>query len=171
MSERQISRDIEWRPVEGWPYDVSNTGKVRRIARGKSTHIGREIGHMGGGGYLVVRLSDAPRPQRIVKIHQLVAEAFLGPCPDGCEVNHRDGDPKNNRVDNLEYLTHADNIAHAYEIGLIPRRPMKLTVHDVREIRRRHAIGESMQGISRDFPVSYPTVRAIVRREKWKTMR
>jgi hypothetical protein len=97
-------------------------------------------------------------------------EAFVGPRPDGHEVNHIDGDRENNHLANLEYVTHAENITHAYALGLIPRRPMKLTADDVREIRRRHEAGDSMQGISRDFPVSYPTVRAIVRREKWKTV-
>lgn len=43
------------------------------------------------------------------KVHRLVARAFLGPCPPGQEVCHWDGDPANNRIDNLRYDTRASN--------------------------------------------------------------
>jgi hypothetical protein len=45
-------------------------------------------------------------------VHDLVAETWLGPRPVGTEVNHKDRDHGNNAPDNLEYLTHVDNVRH-----------------------------------------------------------
>ena len=53
--------------------------------------------------------------------HRLVARAFLGPCPDGMEVLHRDGDGSNARLSNLRYGTHADNGADMVRHGRTPR--------------------------------------------------
>lgn len=52
-------------------------------------------------------------------IHRLVAEAVYGPCPEGYEVNHKDGNKLNNHPSNLEYITHAENIQHASNLGFI----------------------------------------------------
>lgn len=53
-----------------------------------------------------------------VRVHRLVAECFIGQCPDGHEVNHIDGAKTNNRVENLEYVTSKENSIHAVKIGL-----------------------------------------------------
>ena len=114
-------------PVAGFEdiYEVSNTGKVRRI----------KVAQGGGLAVLTTRSWNKPgyrypkvtlnNNRRAVtrKVHQLVAEAFLGPCPIGKEVNHKDGNPINNRWDNLEYVTHPENVTHSYELGL--RKPSK----------------------------------------------
>lgn len=47
-------------------------------------------------------------------IHGLVAEAFLGPRPEGYQVDHKDGNRSNNHVSNLEYVTHRENIKRAW---------------------------------------------------------
>src|SRR6185369_6475365 len=62
--------------------------------------------------YIRVRLNAGERWQTIC-VHRLVAAAFIGPCPEGCEVNHKDLNKANNSVGNLEYITHAENVKHA----------------------------------------------------------
>lgn len=47
--------------------------------------------------------------RRIVRVHRLMMEAFYGKCPNGYVVDHIDGDPSNNRLNNLRYLTSVDN--------------------------------------------------------------
>lgn len=43
-------------------------------------------------------------------IHRLVLETFLGPAPDGCECDHYDRDPSNNKLENLRWVTHYENM-------------------------------------------------------------
>ncbi len=67
-------------------------------------------------GYLFVQLRVSQEGKMISKmsrLHRLVAEAIYGPCPEGSEVNHIDGDKLNNRPENLEYVTHSENMEHA----------------------------------------------------------
>lgn len=52
--------------------------------------------------------------QRSMMIHRLIAEAFLGKCPYGCEVDHHDGHRWNNSLDNLDYITRGENRARKH---------------------------------------------------------
>src|SRR5262245_48668441 len=110
----------EWRPVigyEGW-YSVSSLGRVRRERAYRTTTAGRILKSRWLHRYLYVVLSCAGH--RAVKpVHQLVAQAFLGPCPTGLEINHRNGLRADNRVANLEYCTHRENMEHAGQYGLV----------------------------------------------------
>jgi len=64
-------------------------------------------------GYRCVKMNHKQTP-----IHSLVAELFHGARPDGLVINHIDGDKLNNRPNNLEYCTIAENIKHAIQHGL-----------------------------------------------------
>ena len=55
---------------------------------------------------------------KTIKTHRLVLEAFIGPRPQGFECNHIDGRKKNNPLSNLEWVTHPENINHAWRTGL-----------------------------------------------------
>lgn len=103
-----------WKPVPGWPYDVSDLGRVRRSVPGRGTSCGvLALNDCHAGGYLTVVLSRRGR-QRRHYVHRLVAVAFIGAIPVGYEVNHLDGDKRNNRPGNLEIVTKAENHAHGY---------------------------------------------------------
>ena len=55
-------------------------------------------------------------------VHNLVCEAFYGEIPEGYEVNHKDKNRTNNNLDNLEIVTHKENMQHAYRYGSNKRR-------------------------------------------------
>lgn len=98
----------EWRPISGFPYEVSNDGHVRRSAPGQSTRPGRMLkGCPNRDGYLVVRLSKNGRAHTKT-IHRLVCTAFHG-ASDLPEVRHLDGNPGNNKASNLAWGTSLEN--------------------------------------------------------------
>lgn len=107
----------EWRPIEGYEgYEVSNYGRVRSVDRTIQRKDGRTQRCKGRmlkpreheKGYLTVNpCNEDGNKNRYV--HRLVLEAFVGKCPDGMETLHIDGDPTNNRVDNLRWGSSSDN--------------------------------------------------------------
>ena len=104
---------VEWRDtyIYGEQYQVSNTGIVRNKITG---HI--LTPQEDNKGYLRVRLSLHDK-KATAKVHRLVAIAFI-PNPKGKpQVNHIDTDKRNNRVDNLEWVTNGENQIHAYKHG------------------------------------------------------
>ncbi|QOV97595.1 NUMOD4 motif-containing HNH endonuclease [Rhodococcus pyridinivorans] len=107
-----------WKSAPGWEgiFEVSDLGRVRslpRIAvrkngtpcsvRGRILHPYRK-----SSGHLILSVPKHAGGQGRASVHALVAEAFLGPRPDGHEVRHLDGNPANNRVTNLAYGTRTD---------------------------------------------------------------
>jgi hypothetical protein len=80
-----------------------------------SYRMGRYIKPTCCGGYYdyyYVSLHDAGIG--MVSVHKLVASKFLGDCPDGKEISHKDGNKWNNHWTNLEYLTHTENIYKSF---------------------------------------------------------
>jgi hypothetical protein len=113
----------------------------------------------------------------------LVARAFLGPCPEGMEVNHKDTNKSNYRLDNVEYLTSQGNKQHAVLAGVWPTgdrhgsrkhpetRPRgerhanaKLTDAIIREIR---CSTETCCALAKRFSVTDVLVSLIKRRKAW----
>lgn len=155
-----------WKPVPGLHgrYEASSMGRLRWVGGFVATsYPGKIVAGVTKSGYLVIR--PYPRPdRRIVGVHRLVACAFLGPCPEGLEVNHIDGDPSNNHPGNLEYVTHRENVRHAFREGLVHH---KLTAADARRIRRRVAAGGDVNAVAADFGVTPAMVANIARGRAW----
>lgn len=95
-------------------YDITESGGVwdkKREAWLSST--------IDTNGYYHVSLCMAKT--RWVSLHKLVASKYLGVCPAGCEISHKDGDKSNNHYTNLEYITHSENQKKAFaEHGRMP---------------------------------------------------
>ena len=114
-----------WLPVTGYEgyYEVSDRARVRSVPRrarngrrvpGRVLRLGRHK-----YGYPTANLwRDNRYTTRTV--HSLVAEAFIGPCSEGMEVRHRNGDTANSSLSNLTYGTHADNMQDAIRHGTNP---------------------------------------------------
>jgi len=92
-----------------------------RITPGKGTEPGRVLKPgKTKNGYLKVELFNKGTP-RSRYLHCLVVEAFIGEVPAGLEVNHISGQKTDNRLENVEVVTHAQNTAHAWDTGLRSR--------------------------------------------------
>ena len=117
---------MNWRPVRDFPgYEVSDTGVVRSVERvvvrsngWPQTIAQREVRPQRKScGHLQVRLwREGEGSNQLV--HRLVLMAFVGPCPTDMEGCHNNGDPADNRLDNLRWDTRAANIADQMRHGV-----------------------------------------------------
>lgn len=97
---------MEWKDIqEASNYEVSNNGDVRNKITKKILK-----GRLSQSGYLQVSIKiDATNKFTNRYIHRLVAEAFIDNFENKRTVNHKDGNKKNNSVDNLEWMTYSEN--------------------------------------------------------------
>lgn len=122
-----------WKDVKGYEglYQVSNLGRVKSLnkkvntinqygAIHKRTIKGRNLKQREThNGYLRVKFIKNKKIQK-VRVHRLVAEAFIE--KPKLEVNHIDGNKKNNNVENLEWVTPKENKKHAWIMGLYSKK-------------------------------------------------
>jgi hypothetical protein len=148
----------EWRDVPGFPgYQVSNLGNARSQRRLlKPTPDER--------GYL--------KCYPFGRIHRAVLLAFVGPCPPGLEGRHGVGGKLNNRLDNLCYGTHSQNMMDRVEHGTANRGERhgqaKLTARIVATIR--YDWRSSNRGLARLYGVSESAVRKARSGETWSCL-
>lgn len=105
-----------WKEIDGYDgrYLVSNYGRVVRVENGGNVEVAINVNSC---GYWQLHLKDEKK-RRTVTIHRLVATHFI-PNPKSLpQINHKDGDKKNNRADNLEWCTASYNTKHAFDNGL-----------------------------------------------------
>lgn len=158
----------EWRTLADFPsYAVSNMGRVKRTRSGEATYSGRILKPLPHGRkrkYQRVQLSRG----QFQYIHRLVALAFLAPDPLRTHVNHKDNDPSNNRVENLEWCNHPENMKHA-SAGFESFRK-KITSNHVRTIRRMRKEGKTHGEIAVMFNLNQSTVSRILNGQVWKNV-
>lgn len=124
--------------------------------------------HDSGEYYQVRAMLDGKRVMALA--HRLVWLHFKGPIPMGMTINHRNGAKKDNRLDNLELATNAEQQLHATRVLMVghacrqngPQNSMaKLSTEQVQMIRDRRATGESLKSIAMDFGVTFQTISKI----------
>ena len=166
----------EWKPIPGYEglYEVSNYGQVKSLTRTVPRKDGRHCTFT--GRILTQRTTTTCRYlvtdlcKNGVRIHYLthilVAKAFLGEYT-GLDVNHINGNIYDNRLTNLEIITHYDNIQHAIAHGL--KRDYgekhvraKITNMQAQLIRQKAANGEKQKDIAIEFGVSKQLVNDVV---------
>jgi hypothetical protein len=173
-----------WRPVVGWEglYEVSDHGRVRSVDRVVMTRSGPRSYQekvlqpaTDRKGYKQVGLrSPGQRADR--KVHRLVLEAFVGPCPPGCEARHLNGAPGDNRRSNLAWGTPgeqwADKVAHGTATVGVRACGAKLNPALVRQLRAEYASGGvSQQQLADRVGVSQNTIGCMLLRKTWTHVR
>jgi len=104
-----------WKEIPGYEglYLINCKGEILSLRSGKIRKCTRS-----GRGYRKVSLSGHDHKKRQILVHRLVAEAFIGQPKDGrSQVNHKNLDKSDNRLENLEWVTPEENMRHAYERG------------------------------------------------------
>lgn len=97
--DAELFRDIDVAPG----YAISDLGEVMSVKSGRRISTRKVL-----QGYYVAILRVNGKKKRFF-VHRLVLKAFVGCCPDGHEVDHKDRDTSNNRLDNLRYVTKSQN--------------------------------------------------------------
>jgi len=114
----------EWKDVVGWAgfYKISNMGRLKRVGRkyldisGRLQNLReRIITPWQNNGYWHFRLINNTEMVRVT-LHRLVAEAFIPNPLNKPEVNHKNRNRSDNRLENLEWMTRTENLHHALDI-------------------------------------------------------
>lgn len=171
-----------WKEIKlyGRTYEVSNLGQVRTVEERLQRSSGEYYTirprvlkqRLNSDGYCQVTVGFHSK-RTVVRVHRLVAMAFIPNPQNKEEVNHIDFDRTNNRVDNLEWVSHSDNIKYsainnkevisASKAGANNGRAT-YTEDDVRKIREMYDNGISVMDIIKEF---YPTLDFTERKKKW----
>ena len=171
----------KWKIIEEFPrYLISNKGRIKIL----STLEDKKL-FVKDDGYVATTLGDGKQSYKYV--HRLVAEAFIKNKHDKPQVNHINGIKGDNRAENLEWVTPAENIRHAIDTGLLKYKKKekeiknskyslgeevngsKLTPEEVIEIRVLWELREFKQvELAEKFGVDNSTINDIIRRRQWK---
>lgn len=173
-----------WLPVVGWEglYEVSDRGRVKSLARDLGDKLGRP--HpviervlrptLAVIGYPVVSLHASGRSRWTITVHRLVATAFIENPNNHPFVNHKNSERTDNSVSNLEWCTHAENVAHAHDLGRLTGRPKgyvsdkrKFSDEQIREVRRLSKQGMAAKAIARSMSVGATAINNIIARRTY----
>lgn len=173
-----------WLPVVDWEglYEVSSLGRVRGLERMVGApgavkrllpaRVLKQSGPFESSPYRHVTLVSNDRERR-AKVHVLVAEAFLGPRPDGYDVCHGPAGKLDNSAANLSYGTRSKNLGEdrrrdgTTNAG-VRNGNAKLTDEIVRQCRARASRGERPEVLAREFGVTTSTVLYVVNGATWR---
>ena len=166
----------EWRPVIGFEglYEVSNTGKIRSLDRAITYSRGQGFFEKRVRGVLLKPgLTSVGYPSVVLGrkhgtalVHRVVAEAFIGPRPEGHEVRHKDGTRDNNCAENLEYGTRRDNVSDARRHGTLYRghdNRRKVPHSEYDNIRALYASGVLQKDICKAYGVTQIVIYRVLR--------
>ena len=161
--------------IPGFPcYYVSKHGNVYSKARDRIRRLAFGV----TDGYLCFGPYDAKGCRRTLFLHRVLATLFVdNDCPlEKTQVNHIDGDKKNNQLENLEWVTPRENTRHANRLGLINKAKgqrngsAKLKDSDIDYIRFIRMSGEKLSTIATRFGVTKQCISGVVNRKTYKTI-
>ena len=140
-------------------YAISNYGRFKNIA---TERILRPT--LSGSGYYIYQPHTSKNIKCNRTVHYLVTRYFIGKRPSGYEVNHKDGNKKNNKFTNLEYVTRKENLRHSIDMGF---KKYKLSAKSVKRIRELKKMGLTNNELVEMFGVKKSQISKIVNLKAW----
>lgn len=173
---------VQYRDIPGFPgYRVGDDGSVwsQRIVRGVPGRKGLSAQMSGTWRKLAPSINKRTgRYQAVIdgkkrSVHRLVLLAFVGPCPEGMESCHEDGNRRNNALSNLRWDTHkancADRVRHGTQAKGEKSGNSRFTEADIRSIRTEYATGTTCYSkLAQKHKTHWTYIRNIIKRRAWK---
>ena len=150
-------------------YQVLPDGRILTCInkQGHNTGVWREKTQTKNrGGYLRIKYN-----YRHLKVHRIIYAKFIGPLKKNKVINHKDGNPSNNSVGNLEQITQAENNLHSFRV--LGRKANYSTAKINQEIAdeiRRQVAEENLRAcdMARKYNLTKSTISAIINNKIWK---
>lgn len=153
-------------------YEVSNLGRIRTKKTGRIRKL-----YTNHNKYLRITFSHK-NITKLYFIHVLVAKAFIKNSNNKPHVNHKDCNKLNNHVENLEWVSHKENMIHAHVNGCFPEDwnrkgknacYVKLSEKQVLEIRKKYKTEDvTYQDLAKIYNVTKSCINNIVNKRNWK---
>lgn len=162
-------------------YVISNMGRIKRAKDSNPCGKHRAIAYkkdkilkpsISVYGYCTKVLSTSDKKKQNIQIHRAVLETFVGPCPEGMECNHKDVNPLNNNLSNLEWMTHQENANHSWVNGRISIKGERIGISKLKEgevwlIKKLLANKITLHLIAKMFKVHHTTIFCIKNGKSW----
>lgn len=167
---------MNWKVIPGFEsYEVSEEGQIKRAKPGSGARVGRVVTpYIDKIGRHRYKLADKNNQKKDLMGHRLVALAFLGPAPEEKPyVCHKNGNPGDNRLENLYWGSQKENMADSKRHGTfcigVNQKQAKLDDEKVRRIKELRTKGLSHQKIADTIGnVSFTAVRQVLEGITWK---
>jgi len=172
----EIWKDIK--DYEGY-YQISNLGRVKSLyriikheAKGEIIILQKILKVWFSSGYFRITLWKNNK-RKTKTIHRLIALNFIPNPENKKEINHKNGIKTDNRIENLEWCTHKENMHHAIKNGLINCKgesslSSKLIEKEILLIRKKRKEGYTYEALAKQFNVHLVTIFRIIKRRTWK---
>lgn len=155
-----------WKDIKGYEelYMINNYGCVMGKERMTTGNRNRKLkskivkNHANKLGYQLVDLCKDGK-KKTFKVHRLVAQEFIENPQNKPYINHKDGNPRNNNVQNLEWCTQKENIRHAYRTGLFKRRGKLKDLDDyILKTYKRYSRENNFRTMAETIGVDWTTI-------------
>jgi hypothetical protein len=171
-----------WKTIPGYSlYQASNMGRIKTF-NWKNKGIEAVMRPALGEGYLKTVLKrDVDGKFHPIKVHRIIGLTFIPNINNKPQINHKNGIRSDNRVVNLEWVTHSENIKDSFDSGRSSNKGInnpaaQLTEEQVREIRKIYIPGNkgksktciTRQNLADKYGVSLYIIKNIVNKRTWK---
>lgn len=174
-----------WKDIPGYEnlYQASNLGQIKSLAKKiPVNNHGKKTVHSFPEKILKPEITWNNRLRVVLSknkvhkrwsVHKLIALTFIPEDPKRPHINHKDGNPQNNKVENLERCTRSENEQHALKTGLrksgADHAVSKLTWEQVKDLRFKYSSGNYTQNeLGKLFNIKQTTVSSIVLYKTYK---
>lgn len=170
--------DLEFRKIPSLDlkYEVNSNGTIFRNSVSKKQNKIILDMHHSKTGYYTTWVNIDHHVKR-VPIHRVVAETFIGPCPEGYEVDHRDRDSTNNDYTNLRYVTKSEQMKNRDHTNIAARgsknleiarhermKPVYLSGND--EIKKFESVTETARYLSETYGTTVESERSKLKKNR-----